>query len=119
MLNEKQLAKFYKLFEEKIKPTIIENREGFSSISKNAREYINQKNLEISKSITQLLINEYKSKKVLKENVDLKVFNSYLIISLIDIMSNDLNNTSVATTFNLEKVDRRVVSSNDKIKFAA
>ena len=119
MLNEKQLAKFYKLFEEKIKPAIIENREEFSISSKEAREFINQKNLEISETISQLLINEYKSKKLSVENVDLKAFNYHLIRLLIDTLSNDLNNTNVDTTFELNKVERRVESSKDKIKFAA
>lgn len=43
MLTEKQLLKFAKLFEEKLKPAILKNKDEFILAGERAREYLNDK----------------------------------------------------------------------------
>lgn len=40
MLNETQLAQFAKLFEEEIKPVLMENQESFEKLSDEAKRYM-------------------------------------------------------------------------------
>lgn len=44
MLNQEQLIKFTKLYEEKIKPAIMENRGQFNQLSDNAKLFIEKLN---------------------------------------------------------------------------